>query len=76
MSESVYAWSVSVNNIGGFLGGITGGILASTIPYWYSFLIALLFNVVGFLIYATSQYGWMIIVQDSWLGHFRAYSTH
>ena len=61
---------MSVNNIGGFFGGILGGILASTIPYWYSFLIALLFNVVGFLLYATAQYGWMVILARLLIGTF------
>lgn len=58
----MYAWSVAVSNIGGFLGGLAGGVLASTVPYWYSFLLALLFNATGFLIYAIAQQGWVMIV--------------
>lgn len=59
---------MSANNIGGFLGGLCGGVLASTIPYWHSFLIALLFNVVGFLIYGVAQHGWMIILARIFIG--------
>lgn len=70
MSEDVYTWSVSVNNLGGFLGGLSGGILASTVPYWYSFLLALLFNAIGFLIYATAHHGWVIIVARLLAGVF------
>ena len=70
MNENVYAWSVSVSNIGGFLGGLIGGVLASTVPYWYGFLIALLFNAFGFLIYGTARAGWMIILARLLIGIF------
>lgn len=70
VNENVYAWSVSVNDIGGFLGGLLGGVLASTVPYWYGFLIALIFNVAGFLIYGTARAGWMIILARLLIGTF------
>ena len=70
MSDNVYAWSVSVNNIGGLLGGLSGGALACFVPYWYGLLVALLFNVVGFLIYAIAQQGWMIILARLLIGIF------
>ena len=70
MSENVYTWSVSVNSIGAFLGGLTGGTLASTIPYWYSFLLALIFNALGFLLYATAQHGWVVVLARILVGMF------
>lgn len=70
VSEDVYAWTVSANNIGGFLGGISGGILASIVPYWYGFLTSLLFNVVGSLLYGTAQQAWIIILARLLMGMF------
>jgi MFS family permease len=68
VSEDVYAWSVSVHSVGGLIGGICGGVLASLVPYWYSFLMATLFYVFGFLLYGTAQYGWMIILSQLLVG--------
>ena len=67
-TEHVYTWSVTFNSIGSICGGLLGGVLASTIPYWHSFLQALLFNAVGFLIYATAMHGWVVVVARFFVG--------
>lgn len=69
-TESLYAWSISINNIGGFLGAILGGVVSHTIPYWYAFFISLLFHIVGFLLYGLAKYGWMIILARLFTGVF------
>lgn len=69
-SESIYAWSISVNNIGGFFGAILGGLLSHLIPYWYSFLISLFFHILGFLLYGLAKHGWMIILSRLLTGVF------
>lgn len=43
------------------MGGLLAVVLASTVPYWHSFLFALLLDATGFLLYATAQYGWTLI---------------
>lgn len=70
MNEGTYAWAVSADSVGGFLGGLSGGVLASIIPYWHGFLIALLFDVIGFLIYSIAQYGWMVILAKLFIGTY------
>ena len=60
-TERLYALSESVNSIGGVVGGLSGAILASTVPYWHGFLSALLLDAIGFLLYATAQHGWTLI---------------
>ena len=62
---------ISVNNIGGFLGGIAGVILSSTLPYWFSFMISVTCHTVGFLFYAVVvTHEWMLVVGRLLVGIF------
>ena len=69
-SEYLYAWSISVNNIGGFLGALLGVLFSNFIPYWYGFLFSLLCHITGFLLYGLAQYGWMILLSRLLAGIF------
>ena len=70
MSEEFYSWVISVNNIGGFLGGIAGVVLSSTLPYWFSFMISVVCHTVGFLLYAVVTHGWMLVIGRLLVGIF------
>ena len=61
---------ISVNNIGGFLGGIAGVILSSYLPYWFSFMISVVCHTVGFLLYAVVTHGWMLVIGRLLVGIF------
>ena len=70
MSEEFYSWVISVNNMGGFLGGIAGVVLSSTLPYWFSFMISVVCHTVGFLLYAVVTHGWMLVIGRLLVGIF------
>ena len=70
LSEEFYSWVISINNIGGFLGGIAGMIFTTTLPYWFSFMISLACHTAGFLLYATVSHGWMLIIGRLLVGIF------
>jgi len=62
LSESFYHSAVSALSIGEFLGAVIGGITTGRVPFWYSAMGALLCHIAGFIMYAMSVSGWMIIV--------------
>ena len=70
LSESFYHSAVSALSIGEFLGAVIGGITTGRVPFWYSAMGALLCHIVGFIMYATSVSGWMIIVARILSGTF------
>lgn len=70
MSEDFYSWVISVNNIGGFIGGVGGVILTTFLPYWFSFMISVACHTVGFILYAVVTHGWMLIVGRLLVGIF------
>ena len=69
-SEVFYSWVISVNNIGGFLGGIAGMLCTTILPYWFSFMISLACHTFGFLLYAVVTHGWMLIIGRLLIGIF------
>ena len=70
LSESFYHYAISAFSIGEFLGAVIGGITTGRVPFWYSAMGALLCHIVGFIMYASSVSGWMIIVARVLSGTF------
>ena len=46
------------------------GLLVRCIPYWYLFMSSLLTHIVGFLLYAFTYEGWLLIISKFLSGYF------
>ena len=70
LSESFYSWSLAINSIGSFVGGMLTGLLVRCIPYWYLFMSSLLTHIVGFILYAVANEGWILMISKFLAGYF------
>lgn len=52
------------------IGGLVSGFLIGTIPYWYLWNIALVFHVVGYVIYSVAYQDWLIMISRLLAGYF------
>ena len=57
-----YSWVIALFNIGALFGAVGSGLLIKYIPYWYLILLTLLTHTVGYILYAISTEGWLIML--------------
>ena len=61
-SELFYSWVIALFNIGALFGAVGSGLLIKYIPYWHLILLTLLTHTVGYILYAISNQGWVIMI--------------
>lgn len=69
-SETFYSTLIAIFNVGATFSGILAGILAKYLPYWYLFTFALFSHIGGFVLYAVSYEGWVILLSKFLSGIF------
>lgn len=69
-SESFYSWTLAVFNLGSLVGAILTGFIVQCIPYWYLILLGLILHTVGYIIYAVTYVGWLIMISKFMSGYF------
>lgn len=69
-SELFYSWVIAVFNIGALFGAVGSGFLIKYIPYWHLILAILASHTVGYVLYAISYEGWVIMVSKFLSGIF------
>ena len=67
-SESLYSLTYTVFFLGYTAGAIANGLLFNLIPTWYLFLVTILTHTLGYLFYALSINGWMMLVAHGLAG--------
>ena len=65
-----YSWVITVFNMGAFIGGLGTGCLVKFIPYWYLILVSLVLHTVGYIAYAISNEGWLVMTSKLLSGYF------
>lgn len=60
-SELFYSWVIALFNCGALFGAIGTGFLIKYIPYWHLTLLILISHTVGYVLYAISYAGWVIM---------------
>jgi len=61
---------ITTYSIGEFLGAIFAGYIVSRIPFWYSAMLALVTEIIAYVLYATAINGWMMIIARVLAGTF------
>ena len=56
--------------MGALIGGFGTGCLVKFIPYWYLVLVSLVLHTVGYVIYAVTNEGWLIMTSKLLSGFF------
>ena len=69
-TESFYSLVISIFNIGALVGAILCGFLVKCVPYWHLILFSLFTHTVGYILYAITYIGWLIIVSKFLSGFF------
>jgi len=69
-SESFYAWLIAVFNFGSVFGAAAGGFLVKFLPYWYLFAASLVAHTTGYVLYAVTYQGWLIMLSKFLSGLF------
>ena len=69
-SELFYSWVIALFNIGALVGAVGSGFLVKHIPYWHLVLGNLLMHTIGYILYAISQDGVVIMVSKFLSGIF------
>lgn len=69
-SESFYSGVITLFNIGALIGAIVCGVLVKYIPYWHLILISLMTHTIGYVIYAVTYVGWLIMISKVLSGFF------
>lgn len=69
-SEAFYSWVITLFNIGALIGAILCGFLVKFIPYWHLILLSLLAHTAGYVIYAVTYEGWLIMISKLLSGFF------
>ena len=69
-TELFYSILVSATNVGAMIGGIVSGFFSRSIPYWYLWAIALIFNTLAFIVHCLSYQGWLIMISRLLSGYF------
>ena len=57
-------------NLGSLTGAILTGFLLLCIPYWYLILLGLILHTTGYILYAVTYVGWVIIISKFISGYF------
>ena len=69
-SEEFYSWVITLFNVGALIGAILCGFLVKFIPYWHLILLSLLAHTIGYVTYAVTYEGWLIMVSKVLSGFF------
>lgn len=69
-SELFYSWVIALFNIGALFGAVGTGFLIKYIPYWHLILLTLILHTVGYVLYAISYEGWVIMLSKFLSGIF------
>ena len=69
-SEAFYSLVVMVFNFGGLVGALSAGFLIKFLPYWYLLFASLLLHTFGYILYAVSTQGWLIVISKLLSGVF------
>ena len=65
-----YSWVIALFNVGALVGAIGTGVLIKYIPYWHLILLTLIVHTVGYVLYAISYKGWVIMLSKFLSGIF------
>ena len=69
-SEGFYSLVVMVFNFGGLVGALSAGFLIKFLPYWHLLLSGLILHTFGYILYAVSTQGWLVVVSKLFSGVF------
>lgn len=65
-----YSWLIAVFNFGSVFAAILSGFLIKCLPYWHLFSVGLLAHTLGFVLYAVTYEGWLILISKFLSGYF------
>ena len=57
-------------NFGGLVGALSAGFLIKFLPYWHLLLSGLILHTFGYILYAVSTQGWLVVVSKLFSGVF------
>jgi len=57
-------------NFGAFVGALGAGFLIKFLPYWHLMLAGLLLHTLGYILYAVTTHGWLILISKLLSGLF------
>ena len=57
-------------NFGSVFGAVGSGFLVKFLPYWYLFIVSLIAHITGYVIYAVTYEGWLIMISKFMSGLF------
>ena len=66
----MYSLAIAFRCTGAFIASVVTGFLLNWIPYWHLNLISLVGLTIGWSIYATAVYGWMVLLSRLMTGSF------
>ncbi len=69
-TESFYSALISLFNLGALFGAVLCGLLVKCIPYWHLIMISLVAHTIGYVLYAVTYIGWLIMVSKFLSGFF------
>ena len=69
-TESFYSLVISLFNIGALVGAMVCGFLVKCIPYWHLILFSLFTHTMGYILYAITYIGWLIMISKFLSGFF------
>lgn len=69
-SELFYSWVISIFNIGALFGAVGCGLLIKYLPYWHLILFILVTHSIGYVLYAISYEGTLIMISKFLSGIF------
>ena len=70
LSEPLYALSITLYFLGEFIGALATGLLLQIVPHWYIALTGLLLHTLGYVMYAVTTEGWMLMLSKMLSGSF------
>ena len=70
LSESLYALSITLYFLGESIGALATGFLVQIVPHWYITLGGFLLHTLGYVVYALTTEGWMLMLSKVLSGSF------
>ena len=61
-SEAFYSWLIAAFNIGAVIGASSSIVLLKLFPYWHLVLSSLILHTLGYVLYALTNSGWIMIL--------------
>ncbi len=69
-TESFYSFLISLFNLGALVGAVLCGFLVKVLPYWYLIMFSLFAHTIGYVLYAVTSIGWLIMISKFLSGFF------